>query len=193
MSEQYDFLMSRRSVLVRNLTGPGPDAATLERILSAGLRVPDHSRLTPFRYLVIRGDARERLGDLLAETHAAYADDATEEAMAAERARFTRAPVVVAVVSRARPHPKIPEWEQVLASGACCLNILNAAHALGYAAQWVTGWCAYDRTITAALGLADDERIAGFIHLGTAAEPPAERKRAEVADILTEWTGPATS
>jgi nitroreductase len=114
--------------------------------------------------------------------------DARGPQEAAERNRFLRAPVVVAVVARLQDHPKIPEWEQVLSSGACCINMLNAAYALGFAAQWLTEWCAYDADFREALGLESRERIAGFIYMGTAPSAPVERQRPEVDSLVTYWS-----
>ena len=104
-----------------------------------------------------------------------------------ERNRLARAPLVVAVVSRAKPHVKIPDWEQVLSAGAVCMNLLHAAAALGYGASWITEWYAFDRRVLDALGLDPDERIAGFVHIGRALEPPVERARPALADVVTRF------
>lgn len=185
-----DFLLSRRSVLARMMEGPGPDDADLRRILRTGLRVPDHGRLAPWRFIVIRGEARERLGGVLAETFERKNPDAIDEQIEIERERLTRAPVVVAVVSKVVKEHKIPEWEQILSSGAACQTMLIAALSMGYAAQWITEWYAYDPDVKAALGIGAEDRIAGFLYLGNEAAEPTERMRPEYDDIVSEWAPP---
>ena len=185
-----DFLLSRRSILARMMEGPGPDDADLRRILRTGLRVPDHGRLAPWRFIVIRGEARERLGGVLAETFERKNPDAIDEQIEIERERLTRAPVVVAVVSKVVKEHKIPEWEQILSSGAACQTMLIAALSMGYAAQWITEWYAYDPDVKAALGVGAEDRIAGFLYLGNEAAEPTERTRPEYDDIVSEWTPP---
>jgi len=190
-SELVDFLLKRRSVLVRTMSEPGPGDAELEQILRAGMRVPDHGRLTPWRFIVIRGDARARMGEVLGEAFRRANPDCIDEQVEIERERFERAPAIVAVASRTNPQHKIPEWEQILSSGAACQTMLTAALSMGYAAQWITEWPAYNEDVRRALGLAPADRIAGFLYLGTATEPPEERPRPEYGDIVSEWTGPA--
>ena len=185
-----DFLLSRRSVLARMMEGPGPDDADLRRILRTGLRVPDHGRLAPWRFIVIRGEARERLGGVLAETFERKNPDAIDEQIEIERERLTRAPVVVAVVSKVVKEHKIPEWEQILSSGAACQTMLIAALSMGYAAQWITEWYAYDPDVKAALGIGAEDRIAGFLYFGNEAAEPTERMRPEYDDIVSEWAPP---
>ncbi len=182
-----EFLLSRRSVLARMMTDPGPGPDDLRKIMEAGMRVPDHGRLTPWRFIVIRDDARDRLGEVLAEAFRTSNPDAIEEQVEIERERFTRASVVIAVVSRITKEHKIPEWEQVLSSGAACQTMLIAALSMGYAAQWITEWYAYDPTVKEALGLNADDRIAGFLYLGTAAADSTERARPNYTDIVSEW------
>jgi len=156
-------------------------------MLTVAARVPDHGKLVPWRFILIEGEARQRLGDILAETFQADNPGADATTVAAERERFSKAPLVVAVVSRAVPHVKIPEWEQVLSAGAVCMNLLNAATALGYGASWLSGWACFDRRVLDALGLAPNERIAGYVHVGTAKEKPADRDRPKLADIVTRF------
>lgn len=187
MTEIIDFLLTRRSVTARNLAEPGPGAGDLDRILRAGMRVPDHGKLGPWRFIVIKGAARTAFGDVLAAAFARENPDAVEELVEVERERFQRAPVVVAVASRVVKEHKIPEWEQTLSSGAACLNMLNAAHALGFSAQWLTEWPAYNADVADALGLGGNERVAGFVYIGTAREPPAERQRAEYEAVVSDW------
>ena len=190
MSEIIDFLLTRRSVTARNMTEPGPSADELDKILRAGMRVPDHGRLGPWRFIVIKGDARAAFGDVLGEAFKKENPDAFGELIEVERERFQRAPVVIAVASRSIKEHKIPEWEQTLSSGAACINMLNAAHAIGYAAQWLTEWPAYNADVAAALGLAENERVAGFVYVGTPKEPPTERQRAAYEAVVSEWRPP---
>ncbi len=191
MTEIIDFLLTRRSVTARNLTEPGPSDAELDKILRAAHRVPDHGKLGPWRFIILRGDARVAFGEVLGAAYQAENPDAFDELIEVEKERFQRAPVIVTVTSRSTPEHKIPEWEQTLSSGAACMNMLNAAHALGLAAQWITEWPAYNADVAAALGVGENERIAGFIYIGSPAEPPDERTRPEIDDIVTEWKPPA--
>ena len=190
MSEVLDFLLKRRSVVVRNLTEPGPSDAQLSTMLQAAIRVPDHGKLGPWRFIMIRGDNREAFGKILGEAFRKANDDAFDELVEVEEERFLRAPVVIAVTSRVIRDHKIPEWEQILSSGAACQNLLHAAHASGFSAQWITEWPAYDDTVHAALGLAENERVAGFVYIGTAKEAPTERTRPEPDAVVSEWTPP---
>jgi nitroreductase len=185
MNESVTLLQQRRSVAAHLLGDPGPDAGQIDALLSIATRVPDHGRLAPWRFLVIEGDARHRIGDSIAAAFRADQPDADEQKLALERNRLARAPLVIAVVSRAQPHVKIPEWEQVLSAGAVCMNLLTAASAMGFGANWITEWYAFDRRILDGLGLAPGERIAGFIHIGTPREKPVERVRPALADLVT--------
>ncbi|MHA1566166.1 MAG: nitroreductase family protein [Alphaproteobacteria bacterium] len=178
-----DLLLKRRSVVARMMTEPGPNDAELESILRAGMRVPDHGRLCPWRFVTIRGAARQALGAVAAAATAAADPDANETRLGVERDRFARAPVVVCVVSRIVAG-KIPEWEQILSTGAACQNMLMAAHSTGYVAQWLTEWCAYDGHVKRALGLEADDRIAGFVYIGTAVAPPTERERPVYENVV---------
>lgn len=189
-SDILDFLLTRRSVVARNLTDPGPSDSELESILRSALRVPDHGRLYPWRFVVIKGDNRAKFGKALGEAFRAANDDAIDELVEVEEERPLRAPLIIAVISRVTREHKIPEWEQILSSGAACQNILHAAHASGYAAQWITEWPAYDANVKKALGAGDADRIAGFVYIGTAKEPPDERQRAGLEDVVSEWTPP---
>lgn len=184
MVDMRDYLATRRSVPAAFLEPPGPDAATLATLLTIAVRVPDHGKLAPWRFIVFEGAARVAAGEAVA----AVAERQGRQGDAQEdRDRFTRAPLVVAVVSRAAPHVKIPEWEQVLCAGAVCLNLLHAAAAHGFAAQWLTEWIAYDAQAAAALGVAADERVAGFIHIGTPRVRPTDRDRPDVAALITRF------
>lgn len=187
MPEALSLLTTRRSVKPIELAEPGPSPAEIETILTVASRVPDHGKLAPWRFIIFEGDARKLAGQAIAEAFGADRPDATEDQIAFERARMARAPLVIAVVSRAAPHAKIPEWEQVLSAGAATMNLVAAAHALGYAASWITEWYAYDARVLKAFGVAENERIAGFVHIGKAARPPEDRPRPPLADIVTRY------
>jgi nitroreductase len=187
MPEAIDLLKSRRSVKPADLTGPGPSAAEIDNLLTIASRVPDHGKLAPWRFILFAGAGRLAAGKAIAAVFRKEHPDATAEQIEFERQRLARAPLVVAVVSRATPHVKIPEWEQLLSAGAAAMNLVNAAHALGFAANWITEWYAYDRRVLDALGLAPHERIAGFVHIGRPARPPEDRPRPALADIVTRF------
>ncbi|WP_418291983.1 nitroreductase [Methylobacterium durans] len=179
------FLGARRSVPPLRLEGPGPDPGSLDAILRIAARVPDHGKLAPWRFIVIAGEARERIGAVIEAAYRADHPEADADRLALERGRLAQAPLVVAVVSRAGPHAKIPEWEQVLSAGAATMNLCVAANASGFATAWLTEWYAYDRRILDALGLDPRERLAGFVHIGRASERPADRPRPDLAEIVT--------
>jgi nitroreductase len=184
-----DFLDQRRSVPARQLGEPGPDAAQLERLLQAAVRVPDHGKLVPWRLLAIRGDARARLGRSLAGIHARQQPDVAPSVLDKDRERFNFAPLIVAVIARIEAdHPKIPAQEQLLSAGCVAYNLLLGAQALGFGAQWLTGWAAYDDEVARLLGLGANERVIAFVHVGTAKEPAPERARPAIADVWSEWT-----
>jgi nitroreductase len=184
-----DFLDQRRSVPARQLGEPGPDAAQLEQLLRAAVRVPDHGKLVPWRLLAIRGDARARLGLALAAIHARREPDVAPSVLEKDRERFNSAPLIVAVIARIEAdHPKIPAQEQLLSAGCVAYNLLLGAQALGYGAQWLTGWAAYDDEAAHLLGLRGSERVIGFVHIGTANEAAPERVRPALADVWSEWT-----
>jgi nitroreductase len=185
MNECVSLLQQRRSVAAHLLGDPGPGPAEIDALLTMACRVPDHGRLVPWRFIVIEGEARHRIGETIAAVFQADQPGADAQKLALERNRLARAPLVVAVVSRARPHVKIPDWEQVLSAGAVCMNLLNAAAAMGFGASWITEWYAFDRRVLDTLGLSPDERIAGFVHIGTPREKPSDRPRPALADIVT--------
>ncbi len=171
-------LARRRSTKIAHFVEPGPNSEEVDALIRISARVPDHGKLGPWRFVVMEGEARARAGESIAAVIAS--DESVDEMrLTAARNHFKRAPAVVMVVSTAAPHPKIPEWEQQLSSGAVCFSLLLAAHALGYAGCWLTEWPAYDARARAALGLAEHERVAGFVYLGAAREQPTERVRAD--------------
>src|SRR5438105_2848301 len=187
MPDALDLLKTRRSVKPIDLAGPAPSATELETLLTIAARVPDHGKLVPWRFLVFQGDARRAVGETIAARFKADHPEATADQVEFERRRLARAPLVVAVVSRAAPHVKIPEWEQVLSAGAAAMNLVHAVHALGYAANWITEWYAYDRRVLDKLGLKAHERIAGFVHIGTPARPSEERNRPPLDEIVIRF------
>ncbi|WP_022723189.1 nitroreductase [Rhodopseudomonas sp. B29] len=187
MSDVISFFETRRSVKPREMSGPGPSAEELETILTIGARVPDHGKIGPWRFIVFEGDARARGGAVIAEVFARKHPEAGETDIAVEKARLMEAPLVIAVVSSPKPHPKVPAWEQELSAGASCMNIVAAATALGYGANWLSGWIAYDRDVLSGLGLKDNEKLAGFIYIGTKTKPVEDRPRPVLAEIVTRF------
>lgn len=178
----------RRSVPSKQLTDPAPDQPTLLRLLQSAVRVPDHGKRTPWRFLAIRGDARLALGERLAARGRERDPDAGEAAIEKDRLRFAHAPLVIAVVAQLGPDEKIPEQERLLSAGCVCFALLQAAQAAGFGAQWLTGWPAYDAEVARWLELAAHERIAGFIHIGTPKLDAPERERPDPRELLSEWT-----
>ncbi len=186
-SDPLKFLDARRSVPSRQLGEPGPDHATLLRMLQAAARVPDHGKLVPFRFLRIAGDARHALGERLAQRALQRDPDASVAALDKDRGRFSHAPLIVAVIARLTPGHKVPEQEQLLSAGSACFALLQAAQALGYGAQWLTGWAAYDDVIARTLGLGEHEKIVGFVHVGTPKLDAPERERPDAAALLSDF------
>jgi nitroreductase len=192
-ASMIDVLLSRRSVKPQTMTTPGPTSMQLETILTAAARVPDHKKLAPWRFVVLEGDARVNFGEVIAQ--ALIADDAktgrgpaSPVRLETERKRLSHAPTVVAVISRVVETPGAPEWEQVLSCGAACFNMCIAANALGFGTCLLTEWYSYNPDVAKALGCAPNERIAGFVHIGTATEAPVDRDRPALANIVTRWT-----
>jgi nitroreductase len=182
--EVVAFLAKRRSASAMTLTAPGPDREQLTEILRIAARVPDHGKLAPWRFIVLKGEAK----DVFAKRIAPLADSQANPTKATAALRkLTRPPVCVAVISRHIPG-EIPEWEQRQSASAVCHQMLLAAAALGWGANWITDWYSYDPRATAILGLADGEQVAGYLYLGTTNEQPQERARPDVAAITTEWS-----
>lgn len=185
-----DLLVTRRSGSAKAMREPGPSAAQLETILQAAARVPDHGKLFPWRFIVFQGADRAAFGIALARIVFQENPDASDERLGIERTRFTRAPVVVAVVSSPKQGTPIPEWEQILSAGAVCQTLLLATHALGYVGNWITEWPAYHPAVSEVLGLSLDERIAGFLYLGSPVEQLKERVRPDLSVHVRHWKGP---
>jgi nitroreductase len=188
MNETIDLLRRRRSAPVPLLMGPAPDEEQIQTLLTIASRVPDHGKIAPWRFLVFAGEARARAGGVIADVFAAANPDADAARLNLERNRFS-APLVVGVVSRPVAHAKVPEWEQVLSSGAACMTLIVAANGMGFETVWLTEWYAYDRGVLQRFGLAPDERMAGFIHIGHASAPRDDRPRPTLTDIVTWFEG----
>ena len=181
--DAIDLLLTRRSGSAKAMGGPGPSPAQLALILRAGARAPDHGKLFPWRFIVFEDEARSRFGEILGAIKESEGERAKQ--IEEERARFLRAPVVIGVVSAVQEGIKIPVWEQELSVGAVCQNILIAAHALGFVANWLTEWYAYHPLVQEKLGLKPGERMAGFIYIGTSSVPLEERPRPEMDRIVS--------
>jgi nitroreductase len=186
-SPAVTLLQTRRSLKPNELVGPGPSPSELDTLLTIASRVPDHGKLAPWRFIVFEGDARLKAGDAIVAAFMVKYPESKQDQIDFERQRITRAPLVIAVVSRAAPHVKIPEWEQVMSSGAATMNLVIAANALGFGAAWLTEWYAYDRSVLDAFGLLPHERIAGFVHIGKPTHVPEDRPRPALADIVTRF------
>ncbi len=185
-----ELLHTRRSVKPACMAEPGPTAAQLDAILSIAARVPYHKKLVPWRFIVFEGAARAAFGAVLAE--ACVAEEATPPSpvrLDLERGRFTRAPLVIGVVSRISEVKGAPQWEQELSCGAACMNLCLAANALGFGTSWLTEWYSYSPMVVARLALAANERLAGFVYVGTAVERQEDRERPALGQIVTRWQG----
>ena len=185
-AETLALLARRRSTKLMGLSEPAPSADELNALINLAARVPDHGKLGPWRFVIIDGEARDRAGAALEQVirNDEGVDDARREFV---RGWFKRAPSCVMVISSPRPSPKVPEWEQILSAGAVCFNLLLAAHALGYAGSWLTEWPTFDERARTALGLGAEERIAGFVYLGTPSMGAAERVRADVSSRISRF------
>ena len=180
-----ELLHTRESA--KRLQDPAPTEDALKAIFAAAVRAPDHGQLRPWRFVVIRGDARNRFGDVMAESRRLHAPDMSPEALRREREKALRAPLIVVVAARVQPEARIPEIEQILSAGAAAQNIMLAAHALGYGAMWKTGEPAYDGYVKEALGLKPTDAIVGFIYLGTRAGGPSPVARPGADPFVQEW------
>lgn len=186
--QPIDYLLTRRSVKAKELSEPAPSKKELEVILRAATRVPDHGKLAPWRIKVVHKNGQKKLGKLFAKRFAELnPKDATEKHAIHEQERATRAPLLLVVLSTPVESIKAPLWEQHMSVGAVCMNILHAANMLGYSANWLTEWPAFDYDIKQALGGKDEDKIAGFIYIGTASEKPEERERPNLKYIVSTY------
>lgn len=188
--DALETLLTRHSTPSRQLGEPGPDDAQLLRMLEVAMHVPDHGRLTPWRFVRIQGAARRALGDALADRLSQRDHAISQDKLAKERSRFEHAPCIVAVLARLTPGHKVPESEQLQSGSCACFSLLLAAHALGFGAQWLTGAAAYDAHVLHLLGVGEHERVLGFIHIGTIHTPQADRPRPDPRTLLTDWHAP---
>lgn len=184
--EMLAYLLRRRSVPVRDLGDPGPSEDQIRTLLTAAARVPDHGRMFPWHFMVFSGAARAQVGEILRRAWAAREPEAATAKLDLEAGQFLRAPLIIGVISRPRPG-KHPEWEQILSAGAACQNLCLAANALGFGANWLSEWYAYDDAVHEGLGLDARDRVAGFVYIGTPKVPPEERPRPDLDKIVTLW------
>ncbi|MET0439090.1 MAG: nitroreductase [Devosia sp.] len=182
-----DHLLTRRSVGQAFLAEPAPTGEDLQTLLTIATRVPDHGKLAPWRLVLFSGDARAAVGEKLAEIAKAKRPDLDEAGLEIERRQFLPAPLVIGIISTAKPHVKIPEFEQLLSAGNVAFNLVHGAYALGYAATWITRWYTFDTEAAAALGAKEGERFVGFVHIGTPTTSIEDRPRPDLAEIVTEW------
>ena len=180
-------LLSRRSVLANNMTFPGPSKEETDLILKAAHRVPDHGKIGPWRFIVFEGESRNKFSKKLSDIFLKENPNASENQVAFESNRLIRAPLVICVVYSPNIDHKVPVWEQQLAVGAVCQNILNASHSFGYGAQWLTEWYSFNSEVDALLALKQNEQVAGFIYVGSFSEKPSERNRPELSEKISFW------
>jgi len=188
-AEAYDLLMHRRSVKTRDMVDPGPDREALENILAAGMRVPDHGKIAPWRFVVLTGPDRAKLGKAISDGLIAEFESSPKVAEKMSGYAMQAPALIVAIYSPNQSRP-IPEWEQQLSTGAACQNMIIAATALGYAAQWLTGWASYSKYVAKALKMTPQEKIAGYMFFGSHSRQPTERPRPNSTDHVT-WGWPA--
>lgn len=187
-----DYLTARRSVSLKLMGDTRPTDAEIETLLTIAARSPDHGKMAPWYFIVVKDEARTAMGDLLKTAYKADEDPAAEPAkLDLEAERFLRAPLAIIVVSRMRDG-KNPVWEQMLSSGAVCTHLSLAAHALGYGVNWLTEWYAFSPTFRDLLGLDARDNIAGVLYIGNMLEKPEERDRPTLSDLVTNWTGKGT-
>jgi nitroreductase len=185
------YLKTRRTIPASMLGEPGPDAETLKEMLTIAARVPDHGKLAPWRFILFDNAAREKAIAGLIQIAERHPDEKERQIRAAKAKGFADAPLVVGVISAPiADHPKIPQWEQQLSSATVALNLLHAANAYGFSANWLTGWYAYDEEAKTWLGLQPGEKVAGLLHIGTPTVRPIERDRPDVAKLITAWAPP---
>ena len=189
-SSIIDFMLTRKSAPIPELNEPAPSDEEIRTMLTIASRVPDHGRLAPWRFILYRGAARDRIGEMLAARAEQREGPLTDGRRQQELARFSRAPLVIGVVSVPRENPKIPQWEMFLSGGAAAMNLVIAANALGYGTNWITNWYSDDEEGRRILGLAPQERVVGFVHIGTFSGDAPERPRPDVDTLYSEWSGP---
>ena len=186
-----DFLLARKSAPIDKLHEPGPSDEEIATLIRIASRVPDHGRLAPWRFVLYRGDARHEIGEKLAALAEKLEGPLPEARLDKERTRFSRAPLVVGVVHIPRENPKIPAWEMFLSGGMAAMNLMIAANALGYGTNLITNWYSDSEEGRRVLGLRPEERVVGFVHIGSFAGDDFERQRPDPAAVVSDYAGPA--
>ncbi len=190
LPDLLDHLLARRSPPIPLLAGPAPSDDEITTMLTAASRVPDHGMLVPFRFILYRGAAREAVGSGLVALLEGRDGPLAEPRRTQELTRFSRAPLVIGVVSVPKPSEKIPYWEMRLTGGAVAMNLVHAAHALGYKANWISNWYSDDAEARQLLGIAPEEQVVGFVHIGRHDEELPDRPRPDVASLVSDYSGP---
>lgn len=185
MSNALELLKTRTSPKAADLVAPAPNEAQLQEMLTIAARVPDHGMMKPWRFIVLARETRAPLVEKLSANFRAGNPNATDAEIDKQRLRFGGSPLIVTVVCRISPNPKVPDVEQLLSAGAACMNLLHAAHAMGFGANWLTGWAAFDPSSKELFGLADNEQIVGFIHIGTPKGEAFQRPRPDLSQIVS--------
>ena len=185
-----DFMQKRNSAPIPELREPSPNDAEIETMIRIATRVPDHGRLAPWRFILYRGKAREEIGEKLAELAEMREGPLTETRRNQELTRFSRAPLVIGVISSPKENAKIPQWEMFLSGGAAAMSLVLAANALGYGTNWITNWYSDVEEGRRILGLAPHERVVGFIHIGSYEGPAPERARPDATALYADYAGP---
>lgn len=186
LSSPLTLLRTRRSGKPRDLAGPGPSDAQLQEMCAIACRTPDHGKLAPWRFVIVGADQRDAFAEVLRAAYLAERPEAKRLELESIEQFAHQAPALVVALSSPRTDSQIPLWEQELSAGAACMNLLHAAHAMGFAGGWLTTWAAFDDRVRDAFGAAP-ERIAGFIFIGTPSRPLEERPRPDLADTVTHW------
>ena len=187
LKDAFERISQRRSVKAADICEPGPSEEQIDQILQAAVRVPDHGKLGPWRFILFENQSRQDFGEFLSKRFKEVNPTASEALLKLESKRFMRAPLIICVVAKIKAGIRIPEWEQELSVGASCQNILNATNLLGFAGQWLTEWYSYDEQVNSRLGLDEDEKVAAFIYIGSAVEKPSERERPSLNTRITRW------
>lgn len=187
-SSPLSLLATRRSGKPRDLVAPGPDADQLHAMIEIAARTPDHGKLAPWRFVIVPGEQRDRLAEIITAAYRAERPQAARLEIESFEQFAHQAPSLVVVLSSPRTESHIPLWEQELSAGAAAMNLLHAAHAMGFAAGWLTGWSAYNDTVRDAFGAAP-ERIVGFVFIGSPAKQLEERPRPDLSKIISVWNG----
>ncbi|MBX9860315.1 MAG: nitroreductase [Sphingomonas sp.] len=187
-SSPLSLLQTRRSGRPRDMVAPGPDAAQLDTMLTIATRTPDHGKLAPWRFVIVGADRRDRLAEVITAAYRAERPQAARLEIEALESFARQAPSLVVVLSSPKPESRIPLWEQELSAGAACMNLLHAAHAMGFVAGWLTGWAAYSDAVRDAFGAAP-ARIAGFVFIGSPSQPLEERARPDLGQTVSHWGG----